>query len=297
LSETWPPRWRAWVAAVLQTAVNIGVLFACAINFLLAGHNRYVFLVGVLPALAVFWIRRAVPEPDEWRLAKAAADPASVEPGIGDLFRGPTRRTTLLTIAVCSFSLTAWWAFMFWYTQEMRGLKELAGWSAASLDRLVNVSFFAMIGWSIAGNFFAAFVARRVGYRKAIALMCLALCAVQFEVYRIPRGHVALLWLTPWVGFCSGVFGLFTMYLPPLFPTLLRSTGAGFSYNIGRVASAVGVVLFGLYAKLSLNADALRLVLKFDSLLFIPALAFALMLPDLVDPKSDAVPAPTEPLE
>jgi predicted MFS family arabinose efflux permease len=297
LSETWPPRWRAWVAAVLQTAVNIGVLVACGVNFLLAGHNRYVFLVGVLPALAVFWIRRAVPEPDEWRRAKAAAGPGRVEPGLGDLFRGPTRRTTLLTIAVCSFSLTAWWAFMFWYTQEMRGLKDLAGWSAASLDRLVSVSFFAMIGWSIAGNFFAAFVARRVGYRKAIALMCLAFCVVQFEVYRIPRGHVALLWLTPWVGFCSGVFGLFTMYLPPLFPTLLRSTGAGFSYNIGRVASAVGVVLFGLYAKVSLNADALRLVLKFDSLLFIPALGFALMLPDLVDPKSDAVPAPTEPLE
>ncbi len=99
------------------------------------------------------------------------------------------------------------------------------------------------------------------------------------------------------MGFCSGVFALFTMYLPPLFPTLLRSTGAGFTYNIGRVAAAFGTVFFGLYAKLSLNADALRLVLKYDSFLFIPALAFALMLPDLVDPKSGGVAGPTEPLE
>ena len=41
---------------------------------------------------------------------------------------------------------------------------------------------------------------------------------------------------------------LFTMYLPPLFPTLLRTTGAGFCYNIGRIAAAVGTVVFGLFA-------------------------------------------------
>ena len=36
----------------------------------------------------------------------------------------------------------------------------------------------------------------------------------------------------PLVGFFSGIFALFTMYLPPLFPTLLRTTGAGFCYNV-----------------------------------------------------------------
>jgi hypothetical protein len=271
----------------------------------LAGHSRFVFLVGVLPALVVFWIRSAVPEPEEWRRAKAASEISTSDgppghstpaPGVGDLFRGPTRRTTLLTIAVCSFSLTAWWAFMLWYPQELRNLKELQSWSPARQDRLIAVSFFAMIGWSIAGNFFAAFVARRVGYRKAISLMCLGFFAVLYSVYRIERGYIALLWLTPWVGFCSGVFALFTMYLPPLFPTLLRSTGAGFSYNIGRVAAAIGTVFFGLYANLSPNNDALRLVLKFDSLLFIPALAFALMLPELVDIKKDDIPS-AEPLD
>src|SRR3954463_4359687 len=55
LSETWPARWRAWVAAVLQTAVNIGVLLACATNYLLSSNHRAVFLVGVLPAVLVYW--------------------------------------------------------------------------------------------------------------------------------------------------------------------------------------------------------------------------------------------------
>ena len=51
------------------------------------------------------------------------------------------------------------------------------------------------------------------------------------------------------MGVCQGVFALFTMYLPPLFPTLLRTTGAGFSYNIGRLAAAFGTVYFGTFSQ------------------------------------------------
>src|SRR3954453_1849959 len=68
LSETWPRRWRPWIAPVLQTGVNLGVMVASLANFLLIGWAEYphrtVFLVGVLPALIVLWIRRAVPEPE-----------------------------------------------------------------------------------------------------------------------------------------------------------------------------------------------------------------------------------------
>src|SRR5204863_238039 len=64
LSETWPPRWRPWIAAVLQSGVNVGVLGAVLANLVLAkAQPRWLFLVGILPALLVFWIRRAVPEP------------------------------------------------------------------------------------------------------------------------------------------------------------------------------------------------------------------------------------------
>src|ERR1700722_6814903 len=66
LSETWPKRWRPWIAAVLQTAVNLGVMIAALAVFLMADlPPRCVFLVGVLPAFIVLWIRRAVPEPEE----------------------------------------------------------------------------------------------------------------------------------------------------------------------------------------------------------------------------------------
>src|SRR5437764_687924 len=66
LSETWPRRWRPWMAAVLQTGVNLGVMLASVATFLLALTDlpsKTVFLVGVMPAFLVLWIRRSVPEP------------------------------------------------------------------------------------------------------------------------------------------------------------------------------------------------------------------------------------------
>ena len=121
LSETWPRSWRPWVAAVLQTGVNVGILLAVLSNYLLAAAPpRCVFLVGVLPALLVFWIRRAVPEPAEWRAAKAQA--GHVEPSVLDLFRGASRPVTLWVIVICGVSLSAHWAFMFWHQQHLRNL-------------------------------------------------------------------------------------------------------------------------------------------------------------------------------
>ena len=277
LSETWPKRWRGWIAAILQTGVNLGVLLATVTTYIMAGHERYVFLVGILPALLVFWIRRHVPEPEEWTKAKREAKEAP--PGITDLFRGKVRSTTLLVIAVCATSLTAWWAFMFWHLQHLRGLPEVKSWSPAQLTELASKAFAIVIGASILGNFFAAFLARRLGYRRSIALMCLGFFLTMCYTYSSIRTHAELLNLIPCIGFFSGVFGLFTMYLPPLFPTLLRTTGAGFCYNIGRIFAAMGTVFFGLISPVG----DLRTTLLCVSFLFIPAMLVALRLPDLRD--------------
>ena len=77
----------------------------------------------------------------------------------------------------------------------------------------------------------------------------------------------------------SGVFALFTMYLPPLFPTLLRTTGAGFCYNIGRVVAAAGTVFFGLFREVG----DYRFALLYAGFLFLPAAAVAMFLPEPPD--------------
>ena len=85
-----------------------------------------------------------------------------------------------------------------------------------------------------------------------------------------------MLWLFPFCGFSQGLFALFTMYLPSLFPTLLRTTGAGFCYNIGRIAAAAGTVVFGVAA---VDVDY-RTVLFCTAFLFLPAAGTALLLPE-----------------
>src|SRR5262245_13243223 len=105
LAETWPRAWRPWMAAVLQTGVNIGVIFGATVvaqlsGVLAGGNERYVFLLGVVPALLVFWIRRHVPEPETWQQAEEAVHHKN--PGARELFRGEIASTTLRTTLVCA---------------------------------------------------------------------------------------------------------------------------------------------------------------------------------------------------
>ena len=284
LAETWPRRWRPWIAAVLQTGVNIGVLGACAVVWSMAEvtrwwhvtyQPRWVFLAGILPALLVFWIRRRVPETEEWHAARSQA--GSRQPAVKELFQGPVLWLSLKTIAVCACSLTAWWGFMFWHAQHLRNLPELANWTVPEREKLVSQAFFLVIAVSMGGNFFGGGLARRFGYRPAIALMFLGFFAAMLGSFMVPRDYQSLVYLWfPLVGFFSGVFGLFTMYLPPLFPTLLRTTGAGFCYNIGRIAAAFGTIFFGLFA----NVGDFRKALLGAGFLFLPAMLVALRMPE-----------------
>jgi MFS family permease len=275
LSETWPRRWRPWIAAVLQSAVNIGILLASCTTFLLAGvRPRTVFLVGVLPAIFVFWIRRQVPETEEWEVAKRQASRAA--PGIADLFRGDVRRTAILTILVCSVSLTAHWAFIFWYQQHLRNLPDVIDLSPTRKNEIASFASLLVMLASILGNFLAAAMARAIGDRRSISLLCLAYFLAMFATYIAPRSYAELLILLPVMGACSGLFALFTMYLPPLFPVLLRTTGAGFCYNIGRIAAAAGTVVFGLFS----NVGDFRIALLAAASLFVPAALLAWRLPE-----------------
>lgn len=251
LAETWPKAWRPWMAATLQTGVNLGVLGGAIFVGLLMtwmppGSERWVFLIGVVPAFLVFWIRRHVPEPATWQEAGTAVQK---KPGALALFRGSVRSTTLRTTLVCALGLSAWWMYLFWQTQHLRKILGDAQTPAAEITGLVSAAFFAFNFSSILGNFGAGWLAKRLGNPRAILLLFIGLGGSIVGAFIVPRGFGELAWFwLPLGGFFGGVFALFTMYLPPLFPTLLRTTGAGFCYNIGRIAAAVASIIFGWLA-------------------------------------------------
>jgi MFS family permease len=278
LTETWPRAWRPWMAAVLQTGVNLGILLGAAVVGILTlvlppGSERWVFVVGVLPALLVFWIRRHVPEPETWKRAGAAHEK---KPGARELFRGAVLSTTVRTTIVCALGLSAWWMFMFWHPQHFRRLLGADGVPAGEMTRLISASFFLVNFMAIIGNFAAGFLAKRIGNRRAIVWMFAGLALAMLGAFAVPRDFGALAWMwCPAIGFFSGSFGLFTMYLPPLFPTLLRTSGAGFCYNIGRIAAAIASLVFGLFAPVG----DFRGALMWSGALAVAATLFACALP------------------
>ena len=108
-----------------------------------------------------------MPETEQWHAAKL--EHVHAEPSVWELFRGDVRRITLLTILVCSLSLTAHWAFNFWSIQHLRNLPDVAHWTDAERNDLVGKAFALIMVSSIVGNFWAAALARWLGYRFSIA--------------------------------------------------------------------------------------------------------------------------------
>ncbi|HET6407597.1 MAG TPA: MFS transporter [Chthoniobacteraceae bacterium] len=290
LAETWPRRWRPWMAAVLQTAVNCGVLLACLAGFFLADHparERVIFLVGIFPALITLWIRKAVPEPEVWAHAHEERKSAG---GIPALFRPPLLRTTLIVVTVCALGLTAHWALMFWHSAHLRALAKAANWAKTSQDQIATQALYLLMFGSIVGNFFAGWIARSVGYARAVGIMFTIYFGAMLVAYGPLRSPESVLWFLPTIGLAQGAFALFTMCLPPLFPTLLRTTGAGFCYNIGRIIAAAGTVIFGLWATVGTGPTAIcdhRLALFYAAWLFLPAALVSWFL--LPEPEKDAV--------
>lgn len=279
IAETWPKSWRPWLAAILQTGVNVGILVAAATVGLLSllpnpPAERYVFLLGIVPALLVFWIRKNVPEPEAWQKAHAVG---VAQPGVSALLQGKVARVTVKTAVVCALSLSAWWLFLFWHPQHLRKLLADQGASSADVTRLISVAFFTMIAVSMVGNYIAGWFAQKLGNRRAISLLLLAMFCSMAGAFIVPRTfeQLAYFWV-PLTGLFSGVFGLFTMYLPPLFPTLLRTTGAGFCFNIGRLAAAIASILFGLFA----HVGDFRSALLVSSFLFLASAVWGWWLPE-----------------
>lgn len=279
VSETLPNRYRHWASAILQSGYMVGIILAAlTVGALGSLEYRWVFVVGVIPALFSVWIRKAVPEPEEWAQSRETRKKVPV----ADLFRGEVKRNTWLTLVLSSVSLTTVWGLLYFITQIVRSLPEVKAMTPAAANSLVSSFTIEYMLWNIAGNFFAAGIAKKVGYRKAIFLLLLGgLLTFSFGFkphhdlgqLRIAMACAALTNL--------GVFGVFPLYIPPLFPTLLRTTGAGLCYNFGRVVAGIGTIWLAYQTSGAVSPYTAIMVL---AICFIPGMVVALMMPE-IDPE------------
>jgi MFS family permease len=206
---------------------------------------RAVFFVGVLPAFFTFWVQTKVPEPAMWHAAKARTSGVSVR--FGTIFRPPLLPLTLAVTIMNAFTMFAWWGFNTWlpgYLSLPRA-EGGVGLPAATMSAFVIVMQVGM--WF--GYITFGFVSDLVGRKRAYVAYLLA-AAVLIASYVSTTLPTALLLLGPFVAFfATGYFSGFGAVTAEIYSTDVRATAQGFTYNIGRIASAAAPFAVGSFAQ------------------------------------------------
>jgi len=272
VAEVLPESLRVKGAGVLQSAWGAGYFLAAGVYLLLAGYSwRVMFFVGVLPALVGLFALLKVHEPDRWKEAQAERSGLT----LWELFTPSRRRDTIVGAALPFVAVFGLWGATNWTPSLVRERIEPGGLAPAAITAMVSYAVMSLNVGAIAGYFAFAPLAERIGRRLAFAVMMIGAAITLPATFLATRSYTTALIVLPALGFfTNGIFSGFPVYLPELFPTRIRATGAGFCFNAGRVLAASGPFLTGyLVAQLgsfarAASAVALIYVLGLIILLF-----------------------------
>ena len=264
VAEEMPAAARPYALGLLQALSAFGNMTAAGISMVLqpqdefAGMDgwRWMFLIGVLPAILVVFIMSKLREPERWVRAREAARAGAAQDEyhkqMGDMremFSDPTwRRHTIIGVLLAASGVMALWGIGFWTPELIRGnvlqreSPETQDWYAGLGSLLFNFgAFFGIYAFSI--------LAGRFGRRPAFAVAYLAGLAATVMVFGFMTTKSQIWWMQPLLGFCVlMVFGGYAVYFPELYPTRLRGTGTAFCYNVARYLAVLSPVVLGLLA-------------------------------------------------
>jgi len=241
VAETWPSHWRGRALSIVQSSWAIGFALAAVVaNFILARWNwHWVFFVGVLPALLVFWIQKGVPEPELWRRAHNA--PASVAEK-RKLWRAAT--PNLLGLLLMNvFGMFAWWGLFTWLPAYL-ALPVSRGGRGFGLNSTTFLVVLNLCGMFPGYLLFGA-ISDKFGRKRAVILYLLlaALAVPPFALAREPWLILLTASITAFFG--TGFFVGSALLGSELFPTPIRATALGLSYNTARGISSLAPFLIG----------------------------------------------------
>ena len=249
VAEVWPEDKRTRAAGILQSAWAAGFFLAAAMNLLLKGHGwRVLFVVGIVPAFVALLVRLWVKEPDRWVQAQARDRAAGLAHRIllAELFRPPLRRATFVGSTLAFVAVFGLWGTGTWTPTLIGALPDLQGIGKAELAGKVSYAIMLFNLGALPGYLGFGPLADRFGRRPVFALMCVGSLVTAPLTFFAPHSYPHVLMLLPLLGFfSSGIFSGFPIYLPELYPTSLRATGAGFCFNAGRILASAGPFLTG----------------------------------------------------
>jgi len=233
--ECWPEGKRPLMAGLIGASANLGYCFIAVIGIAVPITQeswRWVMVVGAAPALLTFLIRLFVPESEKWKASRLTGTRSPVL----EIFSPALLKNTLLAIAFSSVALIVTWGIVQWiplWADQMSGGKQPAvkAWS----------QFYQSLGAAI-GCVVAALLGGALGRRLTYFLLCLASLIVMQVLFRMFDEVNAGFFVVVFIGGATtaSFYGWLPLYLPEIFPTRVRATGQGLSYNSGRILAALG---------------------------------------------------------
>jgi MFS family permease len=248
VAETWSTEHRGKALGIMQSTWAIGGMLAAGVAWAILPRWgwRGVFFVGVLPALMALWIQKRVPEPEIWEQRGNPADANARSVPLRELWRKDIRWNGLLATAMNTFGMLGYWGLFTWIpayfslpvSQGGRGLSV-----ATTYGWLLIIGVGQWLGYVLFG-----FAADVFGRRRTY-FAYLFVAAILAPIYGVIHSALWLLALGPLVAFFgTGFFSGFSAITSELFPTEIRATAMGLSYNVGRGISAVAPFAVGAVA-------------------------------------------------
>ncbi len=283
VAETMPVRARAHALGILQALSAIGNIIGSGIGyFVLPAYGwRAMFCVGVFPSLLVAFVFNRIKEPDVWLQAREAMRRGEKRQlgAIGDLFSDSRwRKNTIIGLTLAIAGVVGLWGIGFWSPELIRDA--LGSLPVETRDRYAALGTLLQDVGAFFGISVFTIVTARIGRRPSFVFFFVLAMAATIMTFGWLREPSHIFWMIPILGFCNlSIFGGYSIYLPELYPTRLRSTGVGFCYNVGRIVAALGpftlVYLNSAFANAGYATPFRYAAMTLSSIYFVGILAVA----------------------
>jgi MFS family permease len=281
VAEVFPQRARAHASGIFHSTSILGTGLAAVAGLAVGAHWRYAYVLGVLPALLILWVRACVKEPETWLRAKQefVAGQGSELGSFRDLLLNRVWSTrAILGMLLAAVGLGTFWGVHVAsqdLAREMLLRDGLAPEVAAEKAKFAY-GIVQLVGAGLGMLSFGP-VSVHLGRKRTFILFQLcSLIIVPLTCY-LQLSYAGLLLMLPVFGFFTiAMQAGFAVYFPELFPNHLRSTGAGFCFNGGRLLAAP-VLLFSGWLKYEMD---LCLAITLLGLLFVPGIIIVSLMPE-----------------
>ncbi|WP_407453301.1 MFS transporter [Methanobrevibacter sp.] len=247
ISETFPDDLRAKFGAFMQSGAPVGVILASIVGGVVtpAIGWRMTFLISIVPALMVIFIRRYLKESDIWLQNKDQYVNKNIFQEFKELLSKEYRKLFFISLILCIFGMSAYWYTYSWlptYLEQERGLALLS-----TTFGIIIIQCGDFLGYTSFG-----FVAEKLGRRPAFTIysfiMGISVSMITICWNQISAIHDLIYVFMFLTGFGTGFFGGFGALFSELFPTKIRNTAVGTVFNLARGVQFITPVIITIVA-------------------------------------------------